>query len=482
MSLTRREFLRAAGVGALGLVGASASGADGAGADPRARNVLLMTADDLGPHLGCYGDATARSPNLDALAGEGVRFRNACVTQASCSPSRSSIFTGRYPHENGQLGLAHRGYCMHPDQQTLTKVLRSAGYRCGVIGKVHVQPAEDVAFDWTGIGHGKTRDVHAVHASASQFLDGCASDPWMLMVNVFDPHRKLFDQVEGLPEEPFTGDDVRAFPFLGLNDADVREEVAGYYNCATRVDMIVGLLMEELQRRDVADDTMVIFLGDHGPPFTRAKTSCYEAGVRIPLIVRPPGGCAARATDALVSTVDLLPTIAAATGAELARPVTGRSLMPLLRSPGGSWRDTLCCEFNTHGPRNWYPRRSIHDARFKLIHNLLPGRESPIKGVDGCAAWAASRRGRYEGTWIREMYDTYHAPPEFELYDLHDDPIEHRNLAGAAAYAGVEARLRDALRRWREETSDPLLDEATLRSMTRRHDELREAGAERYTP
>lgn len=467
--MSRRGFCRSLLVGASALTLGRGLGAERA----ERPNILLITTDDLGPQLGCYGDRRARTANLDALADQGVRFENAYIMQASCSPSRSSIFTGLYPHQNGQIGLAHLGFSMSRVWPTIPSLLKAVGYRTGVIGKIHVAPEAAFPFDWKGIGHGQTRDVAKAAASAAEFLGQVAGAPFFLMVNYMDPHRPLVNQSVGVPETPFGPDDIEPFAFLGLDTPQVREEVGGYYNCAARADVGVGLLLAELAKAGHSDDTLVVFLGDNGPPFTRGKTTCYEAGLRTPLLVRWPDRAAAGLVrQELVSSVDLLPTFLAAAGLEPLEGLAGESLTGLLAGERVRWRQTLCCEYNAHHPGGWFPRRSIRDSRYKLILNLLEARPNPIRGVDGCAAWKASRAAELEGTPIRQVFDRYGDPPPVELYDLQSDPVEFHDLAGKAEYRQIEERLTARLRAWREETRDPLLDPEELASLTRKCDEL----------
>ncbi len=470
--IKRRTFCRNVLLGTSALVVPRAC----AGQTPRRTNVLLITTDDLGPYLGCYGDRQARTPHLDRLAAGAVRFKLAFVTQPSCSPSRSSIFTGLYPHQNGQIGLSHRGYSMHPGMKTMPMLLKQAGYRTGVIGKIHVAPSEAFPFDFKRTQVQPTRNVRGVARQAGDFLRQ-STGPFFLMVNYFDPHRPLVDQVKGIPERPQRPDEVKPFPFLGVDTPKVRKEVAGYYNCATRADLAVGLLLEELSKAGHADDTLVVFIGDHGPPFTRAKTTCYEAGLRIPFIVRWPGRAKpGLVREEMISTVDLLPTVLDAAGLATPKGLAGRSLVPLLEGRSVPWRETLCAEYTSHGEQCFFPRRSIRDRRHKLILNLLTNRPNPIRGVDGCAAWAASRDEALVGTPARRAHDTYHQPPSLELYDLEKDPIEFDNLAGRAELRAVQQRLMSQLQAWRQQTKDPLLDPTKLAELTREHDTKRTGG------
>jgi len=472
LNITRRAFCSSALAGAA----AMAAGSLAACAETQRPNILLVTADDLGLQLGCFGDAQARTPHLDALALEGVRFRRAFVTQASCSPSRSSIFTGLYPHQNGQIGLAHVGYSMHEGVEVLPALLKQAGYRTGVIGKVHVAPDQAFPFDMDRRSLIlETRDVERVAALASLFMGQAKEHPFFLMVNYFDPHRPYdLDQVKGIPEQLMGPDDVKPLPFLGLDAPDVRLDAAKFYNAVARMDAGVGLLLNALTKTGRDQDTIVIFLGDNGPPFTRAKTTCYEAGLATPLIIRWPAHAkAGTVCDELVSMVDLVPTLCEAAGIAAPNGVAGQPVQPLLAGGQAPWRTTLCAEYTSHAVRSYFPRRSIRDAQYKLILNLAAPAENPVKGVDGCHAWAASRDAAYEGALVREVYDRYAKPPRVELYDLEQDPYEFHNVAGDAAYTAVQERLSNALEAWRKQTQDPLLDPVDLDDLTRRHGEIK---------
>jgi N-sulfoglucosamine sulfohydrolase len=476
--VSRRAFCQAAVLGAAGVL---SSGASGGGTRGRP-NILLITTDDQGPQLGCYGDPLAHTPNLDRLAMEGVQFTRAYVTHASCSPSRSSIFTGLYPHQSGQIGLAHRGYTMRAGTPTMPALLKAAGYRTGVIGKVHVAPDDALPFDWrAGIKVTDTRDVGRVADAASTFMAEAGQRPFFLMVNYFDPHRPHQDQFKGVPEKPLEPSDVAPFPFLGMDTPALRKEAAAYYNCVARIDVGMGLLLERLKKSGHANYTVVVFLGDHGPPFTRGKTTCYEAGVHIPLLIRWPGHAKpGLVSDAFISTVDLLPTVLDAVGIADVPAMAGQSLAGLLEDRNIPWRDTLCAEYTSHGLGNYFPRRSIRDDRYKLILNLLTDRPNPVLGVDGCGAWKASRDPALDGTPIRKVYDAYQRPPAVELYDLDKDPNEFENLAGRDDMTAVEKRLLAGLEAWRVETNDPLLDPEALAALTRQHDKLKAEGAKKY--
>ena len=239
----------------------------------------------------------------------------------------------------------------------------------------------------------------------------------------------------------------------------MNSEARSATSCTWRASTWFGLLLETLERHGQADNTLVIFIGDHGPPFNRGKATCYEGGLRIPFLVRWPGVSKPMRSSAMVSTVDILPTILDATGATSDVKLHGRSLRSVLENADAPWREFLVGENHVHVPP-WFPQRAIRDAHYKLIHNLLARELKPTPYIDGDIGYSTSREDRYAGTPVRAAFDTYADPPEFELYDLKNDPWEFHNLAGNAEHAKAEQRLKTALEAWRHETDDPALDPA----------------------
>jgi N-sulfoglucosamine sulfohydrolase len=394
-------------------------------------NILLITGDDLGLQLGCYGDHTIATPNVDRLAAQGVRFEAAYVTQSSCSSSRSSIFTGLYPHQNGQIGLGHRGFTMDRAWPTIPALLKQAGYRTGHLGKVHVMP--NAAFKWDFERPG-TRDIQQVRKDFVAFLDQ-GKGPFFLKLSFIDPHDDIPDQVVGVPANPLAHDAVKDFPWSPGGRSESKRTPASFYNSIKRMDEALGLVLKALDDSGQADNTLVIFLGDTGPPFPRGKQSCYEAGLIEPLVIRWPGHAkAGLVRGEFVSTVDFLPTVLAAAGVPMpkvtAELTEGRSLLPLLEDKSApEWRKTLFGEMNFHTPSTFRPMRSVREGHFKLIQNLLPTAKVPA----------------------------------IEFFDLTTDPYEFKNLAEAGKVANIKERMLQELMNWRRKTGDPLLNPATLK-------------------
>jgi len=394
-------------------------------------NILLITADDLGCQMSCYGEKRFTTPQLDALAAQGARFENFYVAQSSCSPSRAALLTGRWPHQNGQIGLAHLGFRMHPGQKNLPALLKANGYRTGIIGKLHVEPSTDFPWDWMsdkGVAAGPTRDVRWVAAQSRKFFASAkeAKQPFFYYVNFFDPHGPYtaeVNQVAGLPERPLNIEDITdPFPLRALTDTAKKRLTATIINTILRVDAGIGLLLDELVAADFAENTLVVFLGDNGLPVVRGKTWCYEPGVRVPLLMRGPGIAPGQVRRDLASALDLMPTILKAAGVAVPDEAVGQPLQTELK------REFLFTEMNFHEPQILRVQRAVRDARYKLLLNLtLDEGQSPV-----------------------------------ELFDLETDPGETKNLADDPVHAATRQRLEAALQAWREKRADPLLDAARL--------------------
>lgn len=451
-------------------------------------NVLLIVSEDNGPQFGCYDDPTVPTPHVDALAAGGVRFANAYVTQAVCSPSRATIYTGLYPHQHGQIGLATHKFTTVGDPPNLPRLMKAAGYRTGLIGKLHVLPEESFPYDFrradpdvVSFSH---RDVKRTAEVAGEFMSS-GDGPFCLTVCYADAHLPFIPQDFGLPEKPLTADSpqLKMFPDVGIATPRLLGHLANYYNCISRLDTGIGYLLDELRRSGRADDTLVVYVGDHGPQFARGKVSSYELGLRVPLIIRDPRSTAQPAVrDELVSTVDLLPTMLEAAGVAAPANLPGRSLMPLLQGPAREWRRYLFTEWNTShtgsGPLLFFPQRTIRDERYKLILNVTSGTPNPMELYYTSQVLVETGPTQAEidaaPESVRAVYATWRTSPPVELYDLENDPHELVNLAERPDLAPVRERLLAELQAWREATNDPFLDPAKVKLLDEEHREQHE--------
>lgn len=432
-------------------------------------NILLIVSEDNGPELGCYGEPYVKTPVLDQLAAEGVRFHHAYVPQAGCSQSRAAYLTGLYPHQNGQIGLATWKFRMYrADTPNIVRSLNAAGYRTGIIGKLHINPESAFPFDFKKIPSSnfqrKQLGDYAKHAAA---FFSTSEKPFFLNVNYPDAHRPFITQVDGCPAQPLNARDIKPLAYFGLDTPELRAQTANHYNCMMRLDALVGDLLNALQQSGKADNTLIVYIGDHGADMLRGKRTSYEGGVRVPMILSWPGHVkGGQVREELVSTLDIMPTFLAAAGADPVEGLSGLSLLPLLRKGKTEWRSYLFTEYHTHSAHNFYPQRTVRDARYKLIHNLLPSLENPgyvytlnrfFTGLPNTIDNAPEK--------IRTTYQRMQTPPAFELYDLKNDPYEFHNLATDTAYAESLATLKKQLATWREQTKDPLLDPENLRRL-----------------
>jgi N-sulfoglucosamine sulfohydrolase len=431
------------------------------------KNVIIVIADDLGMQLGCYGDKVIRTPNIDALANRGVRFARAYATVSSCSPSRASILTGLFTHQNGQYGLQHPPHSQqtHPWVMSLPNLLRAAGYWTGIIGKIHIGPQAVYNFHAEITkGLGGNRDVAAMARAARDFIGQRDKRPLFLVYAFGDPHRAK----AGFGNEAFANDpkevrydpkDVTVPPHLP-DQPEVRKGLAEYYQSITRMDRGVGLLIEALREAGVLDDTLIIFLSDNGMPFPGAKTTLYAAGIHLPLIVAGPGVPAGRTNHGVISFVDIAPTVLDA--AQVKGPkykLPGRSLLPILGEDHPKGWNTAYASHQFHEITMYYPMRAVITDRYKLIVNLAPEREYPFASdLWGSPTWQGirSRKDKMMGKLRVEAF--LHRPAE-ELYDLSKDAHELQNRAPGADPSDMQALidLRAMLRNWQQETNDPWL-------------------------
>lgn len=434
-------------------------------AETAPRNVILLIADDFGLDAGCYGNSKIRTPNLDALAKSGVRFSHAFAAVSSCSPSRAVLYTGLHTHASGQYGLAHATHNQYSftTVKSLPRHLRDAGYRTGILGKVHVQPKEVYPFDAVITeGLGGNRDVAAMAKRAQQFISDAGDKPFLLVVGFSDPHRgaKGFGNDKpfaNVPEQKYDPKDV-IIPYHLPDQPEVRAELADYYQSSSRMDHGVGLMLDVLRQTRKADSTLVIFLSDNGIPFPGAKTTLYDSGIRLPLIVSSPAQKKhGLANNAMVSWTDITPTILDWAGVKPQAPLQGRSLLPILEDEAPKGWDSVFGSHQFHEITMYYPVRMLRTRQHKYLLNLAHKLDYPFAAdIYGSRTWQGALRRGDKTLGARSLDSFVHRPHE-ELYDLDKDPRELKNVAGDPAYADTLADLRKRVKDWQKQTRDPWL-------------------------
>ena len=437
----------------------------------RPGNILLVIADDLGKNLRVYNEPSLSTPNIDRLAVEGTVFDYAFASTASCSGSRSTIYTGLHTHQNGQYGLL-RGYqLLHyfttfPHINTLPKIFNEIGYLTGIIGKIHV--GADFVYPWTVNKDREARDVAWIRDQMDGFITKAKNDkkPFHLTIGLTDPHRDMTrggfgnDQdYRDVKKTTYDPKDVIVPSFL-TDVPEVRQELSEYYTSINRLDQGIGMFLDILEKQGVEDDTMVVFLSDNGPPFVNSKATLYDAGVRLPMIIRCPGKTPGTRNGNLISYLDLLPTFLDWAGHNERKGTRrGRSFLSILDSEEvhPEW-DGVFGSHTFHETVSYYPTRFLRTRRWKYHRNIAWKLDFPFAGdLYGALSWEGIRNmpGPIK-IGERPLKDYIQRPPEL-LFDMENDANEVHNLADKPEYAATLKELRDTLENWQRETEDPWL-------------------------
>lgn len=439
----------------LGLVLVPAGRAQqGAAAGARPPNILLFLADDLTYHdLGSYGNTEVRTPHLDRLASEGLRFTRAFNSSPMCAPTRMSLYTGIHPVRNG----AHPNHSRVYDHiRSMPHYLRPLGYRVALTGKRHEAPEDHFPFDFLGGvhhdgGRGVDLDLGRVHA----FMEAHRDTPWMLVVASNQPHRP-WNRGDAAAYDP----DALTLPPYFVDTPETRQALARYYAEITYMDDQVGQVLRALEETGQAGHTLVLYLSEQGSNFPHAKWTAYDTGLRSAALVRWPGVVRPGTTSgAIIQYVDVLPTLIEVAGGVPDYDIfDGRSFLPVLR---GRRDEHHAYAFGVQtsrgifdGPRA-YGIRTVRSERYRLIWNLNWEEAFQNTVTERFAPYLSWVREAEAGdAFARRRVEAYRQRPQFELYDLVEDPYELNNLAEAPAYQSVFRTLQAALEAWMVQQGD----------------------------
>ncbi len=419
-------------------------------------NILYLHAHDLGRYLQPYGYAIP-TPNVQRLAERGLLFRHCHSAAPTCSPSRAALLTGQWPHQCGMFGLTGQGWRLNDYGQHLAGWLRSQGYATALSGCEHesARPPGDPrqsGYDEVLITQG-AEDAGGMlteHAAAA-YLARDHDRPFFLAVGFPEPHRynpgDRRTYSKRWPTEPDGVDDRYEQPFAHWPDNAIsRREMANFKMGVAVMDERFGVVLDALEANGLADSTLVIATTDHGPGAPEMKCTLSDRGTGVMLILAGPvpfGG--GRVSDALVSHLDLYPTLADLLGVPAPAWCEGESLLPVVRGAAEEHHDALFTSHNYHGgPR---PMRSVRTRRYRYLLRPLPGQGV---GVDG---------GPFDAWW-REQGWAERPQPAAALFDLTFDPNEACNVVDQPEYAAVASELRQQLEDWMRRTGDPALDGA----------------------
>jgi N-sulfoglucosamine sulfohydrolase len=440
-------------------------------------NVLLITADDMNwDSLGCFGNKLKGvSPHLDRLAADGVRFEHAYVTIAICQPCRASIMTGRYPHGSGAFGFDK----INLSVPTLPETLREAGYYTAAIGKaVHTIPSRhktafDETYDMHELGYGRSPKRYRETTSGAISRANKDGKPFFLNVNMHDPHRpfanapqeqrekkpKLWDGVP-LVENPYKPEEIPLPGFLP-DLPQVRMEMAEYYTSVRRCDEIIGEVLKVLDESGQANNTVVIFLSDHGIAVPFAKTNCWMHSNRTPLIIRWPGKTPKGETigQKMVNSIDLAPTILDIVGLSNLDGADGKSFRGLIdpeMTAEGVGRDRVFVHLNYPFSRKSFAMRGVITTSGGYVWNGWANDKTKFsnESMSGRTFAAMKKAAKNQPAIAKRVRHYLYRCPE-ELYDYAGDPDALDNHVGAPDAKHKLSNARASVLSHMQRTNDP---------------------------
>lgn len=416
-------------------------------------NILYIHTHDSGRYFDPYGHAID-TPSITALAREGTAFRQAYSAAPTCSPSRAALLTGMSPHSCGMLGLAHRGFSLNNYDNHIVNQLNREGYETALCGIQHVaDPCEKIGyqrvldewdfdmskdFDFNTIEY----DISNAHKAADYFMQKKTGEkPFFLSFGMFNTHRVY------PPADSNINPDYIHPPYPLKDSASNREDFAGYITSARTVDNCINIIMKALKASGLREETIIIFTTDHGIAFPEMKSTLYDTGIGVTLIVDYPGNrMKGSISDALVSHIDIYPTLCELTGMEKPEWLEGRSLLPLMEKKTDLIREEVFSEVTYHAA--YEPMRSIRTDRYKLIKRFDSNVSVIPSNMDDCSA---------KDLLLDSGYCNLPHAKEM-LFDLDIDPLERVNLVDSVEYKEIFDTLSKRLVSWMVETNDPLLN------------------------
>ena len=410
-------------------------------------NILYIHSHDSGRYLQPYGYSVP-TPSLTKLASEGILFRQAFSGAPTCSPSRACLLTGESAHNNGMLGLANNGFQMSDYRKTLIRTLGDAGYSTVLAGLQHIAPkAEIIGYDKV-LPH-KTTSAVDVAPAAVNFLNSKPREPFFLDVGFFETHRQYTPEQPNGYSDPTPHDNPNhLIPPGTLPDTpETRKDIAGFCASARVLDAGIAAVLSALEANGYADNTLIISTTDHGIAFPNMKCNLNDGGMGVSLIMRGPGEFSGgKVCSALISHLDLFPTLCELLGVPRPSWLQGNSFLPVLRGEKEQVNEEVFAEVNYHA--SYEPKRAVRTARWKYIRRF-DGRKTPV--LPNCDdGWSKT-------LWMENRWRTEPLECEENLYDLVFDPAEHNNLVNTAEHHDVLQDMRSRLQRWMIRTEDPLL-------------------------
>jgi N-sulfoglucosamine sulfohydrolase len=438
----------------LGLGVASMLTANASAQQPQKQpNILWISTEDMSPHLGCYGDKTAKTPNLDKLASQGIRFTNVFTTAAISAPCRAGIITGMYQTSIGCMHMRTTSYRRSADNpieftavpphyvKTFTEYMRVAGYYCTNNSKTDYQFAKDPvpASIWDEC----SRNAHYRNRPDK-------TQPFFAVFNWLGTHESQDWDISKVKTDPKK---VTVPPYYPDNEI-IRKNIAKMYDNITRLDSVVGVFLAELEKEGELDNTIIFFWGDHGDGLPRSKRWLYDSGLNIPLIIKfPRKEKAGTVDDRLISSIDFGPTVLSLAGIPVPAHMQG---IPFLGNQTGTPRDAVFAA-RDRVDESYDMIRSVRTKDYLYIRNYYPNEPFPIwvPYLSNMPIYKEMLRLDAEGklTGPQKSWMSYTRPPE-ELYDVKSDPFQIKNLISDPKLKPVLENLRKRHEQWTLETGD----------------------------
>jgi N-sulfoglucosamine sulfohydrolase len=434
------------------------------------KNVVFILADDMNrDSWGTYGNKDCKTPHIDRLANEGAKFERAYCSVAMCAPFRQELYSGRSPWRTGTLPNHSKSVA---GTKSITHYLKPLGYQVALLGKSHIGPKQCYPFKALG-DVSKAVDANPELLQRSQkFFDDCEKkgQPFCLFIASHDSHA------------PFTTGDTSVYnakkisvPPYWIDTPELRQEMVQYYAEVTNFDRLVGMIRTELEKRNLWENTIFIVCSEQGTQLPFAKWTCYDNGLRTGLVMHWPSlSRAGSVVEPLVSIQDIVPSLGSFLGGELfPGDCDGQSFLSLLKGGSKPIHPYLLgaftnCRINDNKDRV-FPIRSIRDERYSLIYNpnfqngitsnitlsraleILQPDQKKKANLDPASSWVMKSNLT---TSEEELVHKLHHRPEYELYDLLNDPFELVNLIGDPKFKKVGHRLKQALHKKLGELGD----------------------------
>ena len=424
-------------------------------------NVVVFIADDVSWNdLSCYGNTAVQTPNIDLLARNGMRFNNAILTTSSCSPSRISVMTGRYPHNTGAAELHTEP---EVNFESLASRLKNNGYYTGQAGKWHMGELLRLGFNRI-FDNGKQNGDGGENMWIPSLRERDQDKPFFYWFASYDAHRPWGPNELAKTINP---DQIEVPPTLVDNDS-TRADLSKYFIEIKRFDFHVGEVVKELKRQGVYDNTVIVVMADNGRPFPRDKTRMYDSGMKTPFIVHWPAGIKKREiSNSLISSVDIAPTILDICSVKAPESFQGKSFKQVLKNPNNQIRKYAFSEHNWHDYEAH--ERMARTKDFIYILNSRPqfSNQGPADAVTS-PSFRAMATENEKHNLTPAQYDVFLAPrPKEELFYCKDDSLQLDNLMGIGEYTSVYEELKGVLSKWMEQTCDNFPENLTKDWYTR---------------